>query len=145
MRLTDEEVRRITLNAIAELGDKANPETVKQVVSRSVANFESQAGSSSAPSGGTQSAGRVILTSFGLNQSGVVSALTKTLADDNCDIQDLTQKLMGDFFTIMMVIDISDSPKDLKGIQEEMNRISENMNIKVYLQHEDIFRNMHRI
>ncbi|NMB80397.1 MAG: ACT domain-containing protein [Ignavibacteria bacterium] len=94
---------------------------------------------------GDVSSGRVILTSFGLNKPGIVAGVTKALGDSNCDIQDLTQKLMGDFFTMIMVIDISSSQKDLKQIQEEMSKVADDLKIKIYLQHEDVFRYMHRI
>ncbi|MBI5729585.1 MAG: ACT domain-containing protein [Ignavibacteriales bacterium] len=94
---------------------------------------------------GDASSGRVILTSFGLNHPGIVAGVTKALGDANCDIQDLSQKILGDFFTMIMVIDISASQKDLKEIQEEMNKIAAQLKIKIYLQHEDVFRYMHRI
>ena len=52
---------------------------------------------------------------------------------------------MGDFYTLIMIVDITNSPKDLKEIQEDIDEIGDKMKIKVYLQHEDVFRYMHRI
>ena len=141
MKLSEEEVRKITFEAISELGDKATPEAVKELVRRRV---ESMGGDYKFEKGDASS-GRVILTSFGLNHPGIVAGVTKALGDANCDIQDLSQKILGDFFTMIMVIDISASQKDLKEIQEEMNKIAELLKIKIYLQHEDVFRYMHRI
>lgn len=142
MNISEEEIRKITFEAINELGDRATPETVKEVVRKKI---ESAAGGETKFSKSDTSSGRVILTSFGLNHPGIVAGVTKALADSNCDIQDLTQKLMGDFFTMIMVIDITESPKDLKEIQEAMNRVAEELKIKIYLQHEDVFKFMHRI
>lgn len=142
MKLTEDDIRKITLNAINELGEKATPALVKKVVGKAVEDLKSA--SPEMPKSDTSS-GRVILTAFGLNKPGVVAAITKSLGDSECDIHDLSQKLMDDFFTMIMVIDISNSPKDLKGIQDDMSAISERLKIKIYLQHEDIFRNMHRI
>ena len=141
MKLSEEEVRKITFEAISELGDKATPEAVKELVRRRV---ESMGGDYKFEKGDVSS-GRVILTSFGLNHPGIVAGVTKALGDANCDIQDLSQKILGDFFTMIMVIDISASQKDLKVIQEEMNKIAAQLKIKIYLQHEDVFRYMHRI
>ena len=141
MKLSEEEVRKITFEAISELGDKATPEAVKELVRRRV---ESMGGDYKFEKGDVSS-GRVILTSFGLNHPGIVAGVTKALGDANCDIQDLSQKILGDFFTMIMVIDISTSEKELKEIQEEMNKIAELLKIKIYLQHEDVFRYMHRI
>lgn len=142
MRLTEDEIRKITLNAISELGDQATPALVKDVVSKAVASFkpgeENYTNTSS-------DSGRVILTAFGINKPGIIAAVTTELGNSDCDIHDLSQKLMGDFFTMILIVDISNSPKDLKTIQDEMNTIAEKLKIKVYLQHEDIFRSMHRI
>ncbi len=142
MNFSEEEIRKITFDAISELGDKATPETVKEAVRKKV---ESIPGGEAKFSKSFASSGRVILTSFGLNHPGIVAGVTKALGDSNCDIQDLTQKLMGDFFTMIMVIDITESPKDLKEVQEEMNKVADELKIKVYLQHEDVFKFMHRI
>jgi ACT domain-containing protein len=141
LNLTEEEIRKITFDVISELGDKATPETVKELVNK---RLESAPESIKFPVSDVSS-GRVILTSFGLNHPGIVAGVTKALGDNNCDILDLSQKLLGDFFTMIMVLDISTSQKDLKEIQEEMAKIAAEMKIKIYLQHEDVFRFMHRI
>ncbi len=142
MKLSEDEVRRITLDTITELGENATPELVKQKVKEKIEKLSE--GSVSFPIGSTSS-GRVILTAFGLNKPGIVAAITKSIAESNCDIQDLSQKLMGDFFTMIMIVDLSTSPKDLKGLQKDMAKIAEELKIKIYLQHEDVFKFMHRI
>jgi len=141
VNLKEEEIRKITFEAINELGDKATPEAVKDLVRKKVESMTGEITFSKSDS----SSGRVILTSFGLNHPGIVAGVTKALGDANCDIQDLSQKILGDFFTMIMVIDISASQKDLKEIQEEMNKVAELLKVKIYLQHEDVFRYMHRI
>lgn len=142
MKLNEEEIRKLTFEAIQELGAEATPERIKESVREKIqytgggeVNFKK----------GDVTSGRVILTSFGLNKPGIVAGVTKALGDANCDILDLTQKLMGDFFTMIMIIDISASQKDLKQIQEEISKIADELKIKIYLQHEDVFRYMHRI
>lgn len=141
MKLSEEEIRKTTFDVIRDLGDKSTPESVKEEVRRRI---EKSGGEINFDKRDTSS-GRVILTAFGLNHPGIVAGVTKALGDADCDIQDLSQKLLGDFFTMIMVIDITASPKDLKEIQEEMNRVAESLKIKIYLQHEDVFRFMHRI
>ncbi|MEW6196144.1 MAG: ACT domain-containing protein [Bacteroidota bacterium] len=142
MKLSEDEIRKITFETIQQLGDKARPELVKEEVRKKI---EAMSGGEYVFKQGDASSGRVILTSFGLNKPGIVAAVTKALGDSNCDIQDLSQKIMGDFFTMIMIVDISGSNKDLKEIQSEMNKVAEEIKIKIYLQHEDVFRYMHRI
>jgi ACT domain-containing protein len=141
VKFTDEDLRRITLTAINELGEKASPELVKKVVAKTVEGYGVERHSS----GNEKASGRVILTAFGLNKPGIIASLTRALGESNCDIQDLSQKLMSDFFTVIMVVDVSGSNKELRELQDVLNRVAEEMQIKVYMQHEDVFRLMHRI
>ena len=142
MKLSEDEIRKLTFQVISELGDKATPENVKETVRKKV---ETLSGGEYKFEKGEITSGRVILTAFGLNKPGIVAGVTKALGETDCDIQDLSQKIMGDFFTMIMIIDISGSPKDLKEIQELMNNVAQELKVKIYLQHEDVFRYMHRI
>jgi len=142
LKISEDEIRRITLEAVKELGDKATPDIVKSVVEKSIENFSKI----NKENIGTEiTSGRIILTSFGLNSSGIIAQITKTLSDFKCDIRDLSQKIMDEFYTMIMVIDITNSPNDLKEIQEEMKKVAEELKVKIYIQHEDVFRFMHRI
>ncbi len=142
MRINEEEIRKLTLQAIEELGDKATPDLVKQVVEKSVTNLgKIPEGNDSADF----SSGRIILTSFGINHPGIIAGITTSLSEHSVDIRDLSQKILGEFYTMIMIIDISNSPNDLREIQEAMNAVSEKLKVKIYLQHEDVFRYMHRI
>jgi ACT domain-containing protein len=141
VNLSEEKLREIAIAAIYELGNKATPDLVRKIVENSLEKIEEI---EYVPDAGKNS-GRVILTAFGLNHPGVVSSISQSLSDDNCDILDVSQKIMQEFFTMIMMINITNSPKELKDIQEEMNEISKKLKIKIYLQHEDIFKSMHRI
>lgn len=143
MKLSEEELRKLAVVAIEELGDKASPDSVKKVVSSIVDNMERNVKTERTLNDKTS--GRIIITAFGLNKPGIVAAITKTLGEQNCDIQDITQKLMDEFFTMIMIVDISSSPNDFKGVQDVLTNVAENLKIKIYCQHEDIFRSMHRI
>jgi ACT domain-containing protein len=142
VKFTEEDLRKITMIAISELGEKASPELVKKVVEKSIeeSGFEKPYQSNS-----DKASGRVILTAFGLNKPGIIAALTKALGESNCDIQDLSQKIMSDFFTVIMVVDLAGANKELRELQESLNKVAEILKIKVFIQHEDVFRLMHRI
>ncbi|PID63091.1 MAG: hypothetical protein CR986_00490 [Ignavibacteriae bacterium] len=140
MALTEEEIRKITLQAINELGDNATKENIKEVVSRAVNKSDFFSSSES-----EKSSGNVILTSFGMNQPGIVAGVTEALSKANCDITDLSQKMMGDFYTMIIILNISNSSKNLTELQNDLNNVAERLKIKIYLQHEDLFRFMHRV
>ncbi|MBD3409996.1 MAG: ACT domain-containing protein [Ignavibacteriales bacterium] len=149
MSLSEERIREIAVRAMNELGEGASPEAVKRYVENEGASRSDAPGSgapgSGAPGSGVPSGDRMILTCFGLNRPGVVAVLAKTLGDAGCDIQDISQKIMQDFFTMIMLVDIADAAKSFAEIQEELSRVAERERIKIYAQHEDVFTYMHRV
>lgn len=142
MALNEDEIRKITLQAIQELGDKATPELVKKIVSNAIEHHYSFMEKSEKIN---KDSGRVILTSFGMNYPGIIASVTQVLSNAGCDIRDLSQKLMDEFYTMIMIIDISKSTKDLNELQNDLHQVAEKLKIKIYLQHEDLFRYMHRV
>ncbi len=142
MKITEDLIRKVTWEAIEQLGKNVTVDTVKAVVSKSLEKLNAEDHFEKENIGDS---GRVILTSFGLNHPGIVAGITQVLSRAQCDIQDISQKLMGDFYTMIMIIDITNSPKELKEIQDELNKIAQELKVKIYLQHEDVFRFMHRI
>lgn len=145
MKISEDKIRSLTIEAINELGENATPDSVKKLVEEKINKLLNINVENSDNSVNSNSTGKVILTAFGINHPGIVSSISKALSESNCDIQDISQKIMQEFFTMIMLIDITNSPKDLKELQEHLSEIGKELKVKVYLQHEDLFRYMHRI
>ncbi len=148
--MTESEIRRIIDLAIEELGEKATKETVQAVVAEVIKEYEKGAPSltlsnPNPPLSKTQDSGRILVTAFGKNRVGIVSALTTALAEHQCDLQDVSQKIMQEFFTLIMVVDISKSPSSFVQIVDALSKAGEKVGVKVQAQHEDIFKAMHRV
>lgn len=141
MNLSESKIREITIEVIKELGNEAPPEKIRENVYRKVESLMSNGNFAQEP----MDSGRVIITSYGINQPGVVSKLSSVLAENDCDIQDITQKILQEFFTMIMIIDISNTKKTFKEISDLLSKVAEELNIKIFIQHEDVFRYMHRL
>ena len=88
---------------------------------------------------------RVIIAAFGKDRPGVGAALTGVLAEHNCSIEDISQTLLQDFFSMIMIVNIEGSTVDFATLVERLKATETTLGIKVYVMHEDIFRYMHRI
>ncbi|MBU2445022.1 MAG: ACT domain-containing protein [Bacteroidetes bacterium] len=141
MNLSEQKIREITIEVIKELGDEAPPEKIRENVYRKVETLMSNGNFAQEP----MDSGRVIITSYGINQPGVVSKISSVLAENDCDIQDITQKILQEFFTMIMIVDISSTKKTFKEISDLLSKVAEEMNIRIFIQHEDVFRYMHRL
>jgi ACT domain-containing protein len=88
---------------------------------------------------------RVIIAAFGKDRPGVGAALTGVLAEHNCSIEDISQTLLQDFFSMIMIVNIEGSTVDFATLVEALKATETQLGMKVYVMHEDTFRYMHRI
>ena len=147
MKISDDIVRSIALSAIKELGEQATQDMVKKVVNDAIEKLEytSYPDLNFAKSKSNKDSGKVILTSFGYNKTGVVFEISKILAEHKCNIQDMTQKILQDYFTMIMIVDLTESNIKFNDLREKFLKLADGLGIKIFLQHEDVFNFMHRI
>lgn len=86
---------------------------------------------------------RAIITVTGVDHPGIVAAVTTELARLNVNIEDISQTILQDFFTMIMIVDVSGI--ELSKIQKALDRAADKQKVKIIMQHEDLFRYMHRV
>ena len=134
----------------SQLGADASEEMVDSVITR-VRELLKDGGNAGQPEtlaiprGEEDNGDRVILSVFGLNRPGIVAAVTAILAEHSCNVLDISQKLMQEFFTMILVVDISVGETSFAHLQDECTALGERLGIKVYAQHEDVFRAINRL
>ncbi|MCB0832392.1 MAG: ACT domain-containing protein [Bacteroidetes bacterium] len=147
---TEEKIREIVEEAKRQLGPEAGDDTLKAVVMETIRRLESTGSSYVSEHHSTfkylnLTEGRIIVTSFGKNQPGVIYSITKTLNECHCDILDVSQKIMQDFYTLIMLVDIKNADCPFGVIKENLAKTSEQLGIRILAQHEDVFKAMHRV
>lgn len=88
---------------------------------------------------------RIVITVIGADKTGIVANVSTKLSELNLNIIDITQKVFeDDIFAMIMLVE---APKntDIKRLQEEFKVFEDQIGVRVYLQHENIFKTMHRI
>ena len=88
---------------------------------------------------------KAIVTVIGKDKVGITANVCVLLAQHNINILDITQTVLQDYFTMMMVVDVSKCSipvAELVGLLEDHGR---DMGLSIRLQREDIFEAMHRI
>lgn len=144
-KLIELQIKRIADSAARELGPSASKEKINQIVSQVVAEIERGAPSLALNQIPQTSSGRVIVTAFGKNSPGILFSITSVLHEKNCDVLDVSQNIMTDFFTLIMIVDLTTSSSDFFQLKNSLNEVSEKIGIQIHVQHEDIFKSMHRI
>lgn len=86
-----------------------------------------------------------IITVIGKDKVGIIAAVCSFLAENNVNILDITQTIRDGFFNMMMIVDISGSPKVYDELVDGIAELSEKLGMQIRIQKEDIFDAMHRI
>jgi len=93
----------------------------------------------------TENSNRVIITILGKDQIGIIAWLTGRLAEKSINVLDLSQTIIQGFFTMIMIVDVSQSTASLVELTEQLQKEGAQRGLKVNVQHEDVFHFMHRI
>ncbi len=89
--------------------------------------------------------GKTIITVIGADSIGIIAAVTGVLAEHRVNILDINQTIMQDFFTMIMLCDLSASDIELSVLQDKLEGVGKEKQVQIQAQHEDIFTYMHRV
>ncbi|MCK5797609.1 MAG: ACT domain-containing protein [Deltaproteobacteria bacterium] len=132
------------------LGDQADPQ-LTQLVVREVVGAVLRDGSNppverrAGPLSDSDTPSRAVITASGKNTRGVVATLATIVADAGCDIQDMSQTIVSDFFTLIMIVDISNLTMAFAQVKEALTSAAETQGFHVVVMHEDVMRALQRI
>ena len=88
---------------------------------------------------------KAIITVIGVDQMGIIAEVSTVLAENKVNILDINQTILDEYFTMTMLIDLEKLEIPLEELKEKLNKKGEELGVSIKLQHEDIFRSMHRI
>jgi ACT domain-containing protein len=88
---------------------------------------------------------RAVLTTTGRNQKGIVARVTARIADLGGDILDISQTLVGDFFTMIVVIDAATLDVPFADFKAAMESEVQQMGLQAMMMHEDVVNSLHRV
>ncbi|MCY6369045.1 ACT domain-containing protein [Clostridium ganghwense] len=88
---------------------------------------------------------RSIITVLGKDKTGIIAGVSTILAEANVNILDISQTILQEYFTMIMLVDLSKSTKSFKEIQDILDSKGNKMELSIKIQHEDIFNSMHNV
>ena len=88
---------------------------------------------------------KAVVTVVGRDTVGILAKVASVCAEHNANILDVSQSVLSEMFTMIMVLDISDLNDSFSDLQNALDRLGEEIGMKIRAMHEDIFNSMHRI
>ena len=86
-----------------------------------------------------------VISVIGKDTVGILAAVSGLCAQVNANVQDVTQSVLGGYFAMIVVVDISKCNVDLSDLRTQLTALGQDRNLQIHLMHEDIFNSMHRI
>jgi len=88
---------------------------------------------------------KAVVTVIGKDRTGIIYNVSKILAENNVNIEDISQTVMHDFFTMIMLVDLNKMTVDFNELKTALEAIGETIGMSIRIQHEDLFNAMHTI
>ena len=93
----------------------------------------------------TPNSQNAVITVVGRDRVGIIAAVAGLLADVQVNIKDISQTILQDIFTMIMLVDIRSMTIGILELGERLEQLGETIGISIRVQHADIFDTMHRI
>lgn len=87
---------------------------------------------------------KAIITVVGKDKSGIVAAVSTKVAELGLNIDDITQTILDEYFTMMAVVS-SDEEKDFSYLRAQLEALGEELQVKINIQSSAIFDAMHNV
>jgi ACT domain-containing protein len=88
---------------------------------------------------------RAVVTVTGKDTKGIIAKVSSFLAEKGVNIEDISQTILGEYFAMIMIVDMSEAKAELSVIAKDCAELGKQIGMSIYLQHEDIFNAMHSI
>ncbi|MCC6747609.1 MAG: hypothetical protein IT371_08130 [Deltaproteobacteria bacterium] len=88
---------------------------------------------------------RAVVTATGRNRRGVIATLTAAIAESGGDVEDVSQTIVSDYFTLIILVDTGALTVPLSGFKEKLQQAAAALGVHAVVMHEDVVRALQRV
>ena len=88
---------------------------------------------------------KALISVTGLDTTGIIARVSSRLYEMNINILDISQTILGGYFTMMMVVELDGANLDFEEINRRLQPVRDELKMAIHMQRMDIFDAMHRI
>lgn len=92
-----------------------------------------------------QMGSKAVITVVGKDAVGIINRISGVLVKYDVNILDINQAVVGEFFTMILVADISGIGERFDDLRNDLETVGKEINQQITMQHEDIFNAMHTV
>lgn len=88
---------------------------------------------------------KAIITVIGNDKPGIIYNVSKVLFENTVNIEDISQTILQSYFTMMMLVDLSQMATDFNALKQKLEQAGEQFGVSIRIQREEFFDSMHNI
>jgi len=88
---------------------------------------------------------KALVSVTGQDKVGIIAKVSTSLCEQKINILEISQTILGDCFTMLMVVDLEGSQESFQQIAQRLTEVGEEVGVIVTIQRMDLFAAMHRI
>ena len=88
---------------------------------------------------------KCVVSVLGKDRSGIVAEVATALAACGANIDDISQTILDDIFSMTMLTTLDTEKADFNTVQERLAADGERLSMQVLIQREDVFQAMYEI
>lgn len=88
---------------------------------------------------------KCVVSVLGKDRSGIVAEVATALAACGANIDDISQTILDDIFSMTMLTTLDSEKADFNAVQEKLESVGESLGVQIIIQREDVFQFMYKI
>ena len=88
---------------------------------------------------------KALISVTGQDTTGIIARVATKLSELNINILDITQTVLQEFFTMVMLVDTAACTASIGEMADLLEQAGKEQELSIRIQREDIFNAMHRI
>jgi ACT domain-containing protein len=86
-----------------------------------------------------------IITVIGQDKVGIIFGISKILSEKNVNVEDISQTVLQEYFTMMMLVNLSNMNCEFNELRELLENLGSQIGLSIKIQREEFFNTMHSI
>lgn len=88
---------------------------------------------------------KCVISVLGKDRSGIVAAVAMALAECGANIDDISQTILDEIFSMTMLITLDTEVAGFNAVQERLDQVAAELGVQIVIQREDVFTMMYKI
>ncbi|MGA1844263.1 MAG: ACT domain-containing protein [bacterium] len=88
---------------------------------------------------------KAIVTVIGKDKIGIIAQVSAVLAENMVNILDISQTILQDYFTMIMLVDLSKMKLSFAELSNRLSDKGKTIGLQIKIQREEVFKAMHQV